>query len=148
MLKRIKEAIEAGRNAVAEAETPVAPKPGVLALIVLDELGDGAAPVRQRHAQAAQSQGAKPLLILGPLSDHEHPRNGDLREYLPRLEDLARTTAARPDALTHYLSARLSLILDKWDVRECRYIGETAAELVEVALQDKSRRPVNFLPAL
>lgn len=148
MLKRFADALDAGRKAVADAEAREVPKSTpVLALLVLDELGAGAGPVRDRHAQAAREISARPLLILGPFSEHEHPRDGTLRECLPGLEDLARSTGARRDAMAHYMAARLALILDKWDIRECRYIGERATDLADALARNPTRRPLKFRPA-
>ena len=147
MRERIRAAMEAGRRAVAEAEASRAGPPEVLALLVLDELGVAADALRQRHLEAAKAAGARPLLVLGPLSEHEHPPGGELREALPLPQHLARATGATPDAVTQYLGTRLGLILEKWTVAECRWIGETAAQIVETAADAPGTAPVRFLPA-
>lgn len=150
MLEKIKQAVEAGKTAVAEAsgETEAAEKP-VMALLVLDAMGPTAEGFRRRHLDAAAAAGARALFILGPKSELEHPDLDLLCEYLPSPEDVARTTGERPDGIRRYVRARLRLILDKWSVRECRWIGETAAEMVDNwnNAGDPMRRPVEFLPA-
>lgn len=150
MLERLRQAIEAGHSAVAETLGVAEPaeKP-ILALLVLDEIGPPAAKLRQRHLAAAEAEGSRALFILGPKSELEHPGLDLLCEYLPSPEDLARTTGERPDLIRRYREARLRLILDKWGVRECRWIGESAAEFVDAwcEVDDPTRRPVRFLSA-
>ena len=149
-MERLKQAVEAGKTAVAEAsrEAEAAETP-VVALLMLDAMGPIAEGLRKRHLEAAAAEGARALFILGPKSESEHPDLDLLCEYLPAAEDLARATGERPDGITRYILERLCLILDKWSVRECHWVGETSAELIDGldALEDPGQRPVEFLPA-
>ena len=150
MLEKFRQAVEAGKTAVADASREAtAPEKPVVALLVLDAFGTTADGLRRRHQTAAKAQGDRALFILGPKSEHEHPDLDLLCEYLPLPEDLARATGERPDGTSRYVRTRLRLILDKWAVRECRWAGETAAELIGGwdGAEDATRVPVQFLPA-
>ncbi len=148
MFRRVKDAIDAGREAVAAAENvPPAPRP-YSALLLLDELGPVADATRPRHSEAAKSKGERVLLILGPDSELEHPDVSVVCEFLPRLADIVSGTGHRPDVAQFYRLARLRLILEKWDVVECRWTGPLAAELIELwSSQGLQTSPVTFLPA-
>lgn len=148
MLTRLTNAIDAGRKAVSE-ERKAAEVQNLLALMVLDELGPMAASTRTRHLEAAASAGQRPLLILGPDSEPEQADLAYLCEFLPRSHDIAASTGQRPDNILRYRLARLRLILAKWDVRECRWIGDGAGDLVEAWSRDPAlnTQPVRFFPA-
>ena len=150
MLEKLRQAVEAGKTAVADASRETAaPEKPVVALLVLDAVGTPAERLRRQHQTAAKDQGARALFILGPKSEHEYPDLDLLCEYLPLPEDLARATGERPDGTSRYVRARLRLILDKWAVRECQWVGDTAAELIDGwdSAEDATRVPVRFLPA-
>ncbi|MEL7151408.1 MAG: hypothetical protein AAGK71_11760 [Pseudomonadota bacterium] len=148
MFGKLKDAIEAGRTAVSDAES-AAEIENLSALLILDELGPTADAVRTRHIEAASAAGQRPLLVLGPEAELEHADLNLLCEYLPRAQDLAASTGHRPDAVQTYRLRRLSFILEKWSVSECRWIGPSAADLVD-AWRASARAEVpnvTFLPA-
>lgn len=155
MIERFRRALAAGRGAVAETADiagqvaeDAAPGP-LLALLALDEIGVGAEGLRDRHLAAARAAGTRALFVLSPLSAAEIARPDLLCEILPQPDDLARTTGDGPEAVALYRRNRLRLILDKWAVRECRWTGESAAELVEGWSPDRDTRlrPIRFRPA-
>jgi len=151
MLNRLRDAIEAGRSAVVDAEAEkAAEEQPVDALLVLDELGPLADETRKRHIDAASAAGHRPLLILGPDSELEHNDLAQLCEFLPRAEDIVLATGYRPDAIRQYRLARLRLIFEKWRITECRWIGDSALEVVEFWTESDNpvERKVTFLPAL
>lgn len=149
MLRRVREAIEAGRSAVSDAEK-TAEVSNLVALMVLDELGPMADDTRARHLDAVSASGKRALFILGPDAELEHASLKILCEFLPRSQDIALTTGQRADVILRYRLARLRQILDKWEVEECRWIGDQAAELVAAWNADPNAPlpPVRFLPAL
>lgn len=175
MLERIKRALDAGRRAAAEADLsavePVpegrseslllsqpqppfepapdvdAPEPEPLhALLVLDEVGSAADEVTRRCIADAKVAGTKALFVLSSNSDLDFPDCNLLCEFLPTHEEIFRATEERADVIDLYRQHRLRLILDKWRVRECRWIGESAADLVAKlnANKDSAKRPVVF----
>ena len=148
MLTRLTNAIDAGRKAVSE-DRKAAEVQNLLALLVLDELGPMAEPTRSRHLEAAASAGQRPLLVLSPDSELEQADLAYLCEFLPRGHDIAASTGQRPDNILRYRLARLRLILDKWDVRECRWIGDGAGDLVEAWSRDPAlkAKSIRFFPA-
>ena len=105
--------------------------------------------VRARHFDAAAASGQRPLLILGPEAELEHSSLQFLCEFLPRSQDIVRATGERPDTVLRYRMTRLNLIFDKWDVAQCRWIGVSAAEIVEAWTAEKTaeRRDILFSPA-
>ncbi len=147
MLNRLKDAIEAGRNAVAEAGDAESAR-SVVALLVLDELGDMADDIHKRHLDLASASDHRALFILGPDSEPEHGDVKNLCEALPRGHDIATATGIRPDNILRYRLARLRLILEKWEVSDCHWIGDSAAELVEAwnDSEEDQHRPVSFHP--
>jgi hypothetical protein len=154
MFGRFRRAVEAGRAAIGATPPPsdagASPSlPPMLALLALDEIGPGAAGLRDRHLSAARAQGARALFILSPDSAPDLADNTLLCEFLPLPEDLARTTGDPPEIVGAYRHNRLRLILDKWSVSECRWIGESAAELVDgwTPEADLRLRPIRFRPA-
>lgn len=148
MLKRIRYAIEKGQRAVAEASEAGPAKSKVCALLVLDELGPAAVAIRHRHLKATETEGQKPLLILGPDSELEHPDLSNLCEFLPNASDIFAVTGYRPDTILRYRVARLQLILEKWNVSECRWTGHSALELIEAWNADETiTLNVRFVPA-
>lgn len=148
MLTRLKNAIEAGKLAVADADGTVNVQ-SVHALLILNEMGPLADQVRVRFLTGAQNAGHRAILILGPDSELEHPDLSQVCEFLPRVEDLAKIAGRRPAAIERYRLNRLRLILSKWGVNECRWIGDDAADLVEAwnSSAEPVARPVTFLPA-
>jgi hypothetical protein len=152
MLSRLKAALDAGRNAMDAADTPPAPAAAtaeVVALLVLDPVSDAAATLAARHVARVSANGGRALLVLNPLSEPDLARRDALCEFLPLPEDLARTTGDRPDVVERYVLARFRLMLDKWGVRECRWHGDAARDLVTrwERLADPTVRPVSFVPA-
>lgn len=147
MLSRLKEAVEAGRAAVVDAGA--VPEQQVDALLILDELGPLADETRQRHLASASAAGHRALFILGPEAELEHHDLSLLCEFIPRGYDLAASTGQRPDTILRYRQARLGLILDKWNVTECRWVGDSAEELIESLPTDGhgQMRQTRFLPA-
>lgn len=152
MLTRLKNALDAGLSAVRMADAPRpldATSPKVVALVVLDPLGDAGSALAARHVARASAGGARPLFVLNPWSAPDLARRDVLCEFLPLPEDLARTTGDRPDVVERYVLARFRLMLDKWGVRECRWHGDAAQDLVARwdRLADPSVRPVSFASA-
>ncbi len=148
MFSRLQDAIEAGHSAVSEIQS-AAEVQNLSALLILDELGPMAEDVRARHFDAAAASGQRPLLILGPEAELEHSSLQFLCEFLPRSQDIVRATGERPDTVLRYRMTRLNLIFDKWDVAQCRWIGVSAAEIVEAWTAEKTaeRRDILFSPA-
>jgi hypothetical protein len=149
MIGRFRQALAAGRRAVAETgPSDPAPQP-VLALLALDETDPGFEGMRDRHLAAARAIGARALFVLSPHSARDFAGAGLLCEFLPLPEDLARTTGDGPGAIALYRQNRLRLILDKWGVQECRWTGDSAADLVAAwsPERDPRLRPIRFLPA-
>ncbi len=152
MLTRLKAALDAGRRAMDAAESaPVRPAGSaqVVALLVLDPVGQEGAALAARHAARAAAAGARGLFVLNPLSKPDLAGHQSLCEFLPLPEDLARTTGDRPDVVERYVLTRFRLMLDKWGVRECRWHGDAARDLVArwERLADPTVRPVSFVPA-
>lgn len=153
MLKRLKDALDAGLNAIEMADDAPRPqteaRPAVMALLVLDTLGDAGPALAARHVARASAGGARSLFVLNAWSSPDLARRDMLCEFLPLTEDLARTTGDRPDVVERYVLARFRLMLDKWGVRECRWHGDTARDLVArwERLADPTVRPVSFVPA-
>lgn len=153
MISRFRRAIEAGHIATAQTGPAElandASLPPILALLALDEIGPNANSLRDRHQAAAQEQGAQPLFILNPESSPDFLVANLLCEFLPLAADLAQTTGDTPAVVEKYLQTRMRIILDKWGVRECRWIGESAAELIEPWTRgdNLALRPVAFRPA-
>ena len=162
MLDRLKRAMDAGRTAVAEADSvskppanvPALPQPApqaepvpLLALLVLDETGAATPELVQRRHAAAQKAGTKALFIVGSASEADFfPKQSLLCEYIPSHEEIFRATEERADVIQLYRQHRLRLILDKWRVEHCDWTGPSAGELVARMAADKdgAARPVRF----
>lgn len=147
---RIGRALDAGRAAVADAEAAArnTERPAV-ALVVLDTMGPDAEAMRRAHQRFAAGRGLRPLFVLGPLSELEHPERHLLCEFLPLPEELGLILGERDEVIRAYLAARLRAILDKWRVEECFWAGERAAELIESWPRDAAPtgREIRFAPA-
>lgn len=128
MLKRFREAIEAGRRAVAEDIAQPAVRP-VVALMLLEASAVPAEVLLEALSDRAEGAGARPLLILTVRSASGLARNGTACEFLPLAEDLHRATGDAPDAVEAYILRRLELILVKWSVGLCLFSGADAADL-------------------
>ncbi|MEM9320088.1 MAG: hypothetical protein AAGA70_13945 [Pseudomonadota bacterium] len=141
MFERLKDAIEAGRQAVSDTEaTEQVP---VVAWLVLDELNRDAERRRTQFLKAAQGAGARPLFILSAHSQPDHATIDRLCEFLPLPEDIAAATGERADAIARYQSARLMLILTKWGIKTCYWTGDRAGELIDGVAASDVR--VNFV---
>ena len=166
MLQRIRQAIEAGRTAVLQADAervdtsgypqemtnksefspPATPKEvdPVLALLALDELGSAAPELTRKHLAAAKAAGTRALFITGSASELDFfPDRSLLCEYLPSHQEIFGATEERSDVITLYRQHRLQLILDKWRVQDCNWIGDSAAELIPTKMSEATR-PVRF----
>lgn len=176
MWERLKHAIKAGRAAAAEAEAPlfsaseptsqsagpvtrpvsvpgqietvsdVEPDP-LLALLVLDEAGPATPELTRRHLEAAKSASTGALFIVGARSELDFFSDRTLLcEYLPSHEDIYRATEERADVIALYRQHRLRLIFDKWRVEDCRWVGDSAGELVARLQTEKdgAQRPIRF----
>lgn len=163
MLNRIKHALDAAKAAAAENEGPGAPKapdslpqtskgeddhpPPLYALIALDEIGAGGDEIARQHIADARSRNLRAIFVLSTDSDFDIPHDPDhVREYIPAHEDIYRATMERPDVIELYRQYRFRLVLDKWRVREGRWIGESAGDLIARyrAESDPSKRPIQF----
>ena len=145
MFDRLKQAIDAGKTAVSEAEeTSNISPPNAMAWLVLDEFGPDAARLHKLHVDAAAKSGVRPLFILGRYAEHEHSDLSLLIETLPLPEDLILATDARTDEIQSYILRRLLFIFRKWNVEICHYSGPRAAELRELA--EMNPEPESQLP--
>jgi hypothetical protein len=161
MLNRLKRALEAGKTAVAEDQVlpqpilpdlmsepaqaaPTAEPDPLLGLLMLNDVGPAAPELTQKHLKAAKSAGTRALFIVGAETEMDFFADRTLLcEYLPSHQDIFRATEERPDVIALYRQYRFQLILDKWRVTDCRWVGEDAADLI-AQTKLNGQRPIRF----
>jgi hypothetical protein len=137
---RLREAIEAGRQAVATREA----RTQAMLAIGLDE--PSLVKVAKSRSEAARARGGRVILIADHLPAELVSASELVFEHLPQMADLL-VAASPADAGEHRLR-RLALILARWGVTECLWTGGEAEDLVRLALArtGPDRLPVAFRP--
>lgn len=137
---RLQDAIEAGRKAVAQHEAMSQ------ALLAIGLDASSLLNVAQAHVATASPQRARVMLIADRLPAELVSEAGLVYEHLPQMADLL-VGAAPAEANGHRLR-RLSLILKRWNLTECLWIGGESEELVQLAkaMTEPDRLNVAFHP--
>ncbi len=141
---RLRDAIEAGRQAVAARELAQATRAQALLALGLDTPSLVAA--AEAHARVAGGQHGRAVLIADHLPAQLVSAPDLIFEHLPPLADLL--SAVSPAAADEHRLRRLALILGRWAVTECLWTGGEAEDLVRMAMARAGRdRPaVAFRP--
>lgn len=148
MFSRFNKALEAGRQAVAEADRnqprplpalepdamagPQVP-PLSLAFLCLEDTFADLAALAEEHLAVAGRRNCRSLMIVSTPALIERRIPSLYCEYIPPAADLAEAHGDKPEVTAQYQLRRLRLILRKWGAGNCIYHGDEAADLLALA---------------